>query len=81
MGLRICQICGLPADLSNSNQAFCDADWARVRDAWVACLVCGQVFAGYRERNGHMNKHRGAYLWIFSGHYAALATFVRLPGR
>jgi hypothetical protein len=61
MSVRLCQICGNPADLANGNQAFCDACWATtIAYSWLPCLICGQMFWVYRALNGHMNKHRHA---------------------
>ena len=83
MRTRTCQICEGVADLANGNQAFCDACWARVGEFWLACSVCGQTFSGYRERNGHMSKHRGIPYDPIAEDPPRIgqAAFIRLPGR
>ena len=79
MSVRLCRICGHPADLANGNQAFCDACWATVASAWLPCPVCGQMFEGYRALNGHMNKHYHTNQAQLN--HAPPPPFTRLPGR
>ena len=80
MRVRLCGICGNPADLANGNQAFCDSCWTTtVVAAWTPCRVCGQMFWIYRSLNGHMNKHRDVNQAGLG--YSTPPPFTRLPGR